>query len=325
MPRRSPTPLSPDAMRVPRETVDAVRRFNRFYTRRIGVLNQAIFGSAFSLGEMRLLWELGHQDGASASRLQATLGVDAAYLSRTLGVFRKRGWVTARPAEHDARLRYLELTPKGRGILVPLEMTSNNEVRALLSSLSGGEQDRLRDAMGAIESLLGDGRDPIGAYGLRDPRPGDLGWIVERHGALYARERGWDVRFEALVAQIVAQYAAGHDPMMERCWIAERAGDRVGCVMVVRRSPTIAQLRLLLVEPSARGGGLGGRLVDECIRFARDAGYARLMLWTQSVLTAARHVYVAKGFRMTHKEKHSEFGYPLVGETYSLALKGPVK
>lgn len=307
-----------------RGRVAAVRRFNRFYTRRIGVLNEAVFGSKFSLGEMRLMWELGHQDGASASTLQEYLGVDPASVSRILRTFRERGWVEATPAEHDARIRHLELTARGRKVLVPLELAANTEVRGALADLSAGQQERLLDAMRTIEELLAEGRDPIGAYGLRDPQPGDFGWVVAQHGAIYAREYGWGERLEGIVAEIVARYLRGHNPARERCWIAERAGERVGCVFLVERSPTVAQLRLLLVHPSARGTGLGGRLVEECIRFSRASGYRRLMLWTQGNLKAARHVYEKKGFRLVKREKHRSFGRDLVGETYSLSLTAPV-
>ena len=308
-----------------RQRVEAVRRFNRFYTRRIGVLNQSVFGSRFSLGEMRLLWELGHQDGASASTLKETLGVDPAYLSRILATFRKKGWVEATPDERDARIRYLTLTPRGRGALVPLEIASSAAVRKALRLLSGSQQERLVDAMRSIEDLLDERRDPIGNYGLRDPLPGDYGWIISHHGALYAREYGWGERLEGLVAEVVAGYLRGRDPLREHCWIAERAGERVGCVFVVERTATVAQLRLLLVDPSARGTGLGSRLVEECIRFARTAGYRRLMLWTQADLRAATHIYRKKGFRLVKREKHRHFGTEVMGETYSMSLTTPVK
>jgi DNA-binding MarR family transcriptional regulator/N-acetylglutamate synthase-like GNAT family acetyltransferase len=313
-------PISPELMR---DRVAAVRRFNRFYTRRIGVLNEAVFGSAFSLGEMRLLWELGHQDGASASKLQETLGVDPASVSRILRNFRGQGWVEATPAEHDARIRYLHLTAKGRKVLVPLELASSTAVRGVLRDLSAGQQERLVDAMRAIETLLAEGRDPLGNYGLRDPQPGDFGWVVARHGEIYAREYGWGAKLEGLVAEIVARYVRDLKTARERCWIAERSGVRVGCVFVMEHSPTVAQLRLLLVDPSARGSGLGARLVEECVGFARAAGYRRLFLWTHSNLKAARHLYVKSGFRLVKREKHRSFGHDLMGETYSLSLTTP--
>jgi DNA-binding MarR family transcriptional regulator/N-acetylglutamate synthase-like GNAT family acetyltransferase len=315
-------PIAPELLR---DRVAAVRRFNRFYTRRIGVLNEAVFGSAFSLGEMRLLWELGHQDGASASNLRESLGVDAGYVSRVLRTFRERGWVAATAAEHDARIRHLTLTPRGRKALVPLELASNTEVRTVLRDLTSSEQERLLESMRAIEALLGEGRDPIGSYGLRDPRPGDFGWVVSHQGETYAREYGWGVELEGLIAEIVARYIRNFKPARERCWIAERAGERVGSVFVVEHSPTVAQLRLLMVDPSARGSGLGHRLIEECVRFARAAGYRRIFLWTHSNLKAARHLYAKSGFRLVKREKHRTFGHDLIGETYSLALTGPAK
>jgi DNA-binding MarR family transcriptional regulator len=248
---------------------------------------------------MRLLWELGHQDGASASNLHEYLGVDPAWVSRTLRTFREEGWIDATPAEHDARIRHLTLTGRGRKVLVPLELAANTEVRATLANLSRGQQERLVDAMGTIEELLDEGRDPLGAYGLRDPRPGDFGWIVSHHGAIYAREYGWDERFEGLVAEIVGRYLRSRNPAREHCWIAEGAGERAGCV--------------------------GSRLVEECIRFSRAAGYRRLMLWTQANLKAATHIYRKKGFRLVKREKHRAFGTELTGETYSLSLTAPGK
>jgi DNA-binding MarR family transcriptional regulator/GNAT superfamily N-acetyltransferase len=314
--------LSPELMR---ERVAAVRRFNRFYTRRIGILNEAVFGSAFSLGEMRLLWELGHQDGASASKLREFLGVDAGYVSRVMRMFRERGWIEATPDARDARIRSLALTARGRKALAPLELAANTEVRAALRDLSPGEQERLVEAMRIIEEVLAEGRDPLGAYGLRDPRPGDYGWVISRHGEVYAREYGWGERLEGLVAEVVGRYVRERNPAREHCWIAERAGERAGCVFVVERSAHVAQLRLLMVDPSARGCGLGSRLVDECIRFARGAGYRRLMLWTQSNLKAAHHIYRKQGFRLVKRAKHRHFGQDVIGETYLLALTAPAR
>lgn len=305
--------------------VDAVRRFNHFYTRRIGVLNQAVFGTPFSLGEMRLLWELGHQDGASASTLHKSLGVDPAYVSRILRGFRERGWIEATPETYDARIRRLTLTSRGRKALVPLELASNQVVRAALTVLPVGQQDRLLDAMRAIETLLDEGRDPIGNYGLRDPQPGDFGWVVSHQGEVYAREYGWGAKLEGLIAEIVAKYIRDLKPARERCWIAERAGERVGSVFLVEHSATVAQLRLLLIDPSARGSGLGSRLIEECIRFARAADYRRIILWTHMNLTAARRLYLKHGFKLVKREPHNAFGHALTGETYSLALKAPGK
>lgn len=310
------------------DPVLAVRRFNRFYTRRIGVLDEALPGSALALAEARVLWELGHDPGASASRLEERLGIDAGYLSRILRGFRERGWVAARAAAGDARRRELHLTARGRAALAPLEKRTDAQVESMIAALGPAARDRLVEAMEAIESLLEPRPAPAWPYVLRDPRPGDFGWVVERHGAVYAREYGWDETFEGLVAEIVAKYLRRHDAARERVWIAERDGERIGCVFVVERSPRVAQLRLLLVEREARGMGVGGRLVGECVRFAREAGYARIVLWTQSVLVAARAIYRRHGFRLVERERHASFGADLMGENWALelaAVKAPAK
>lgn len=300
--------------------VAAVRRFNRFYTRRIGVLNDALLGSGFSLAEARVLWELAHQDNLTASTLEAALGLDAGYLSRVLAGFRARGYVSSSASARDARVRELRLTARGRKALAPLERRAVREVRRMLSRLAPGGQERLLAAMAAIETLLGEPAREPRAFVLRDPAPGDFGWIVERHGALYAREHGWDASFEALVASIVGRFMGSRKPAREHAWIAEREGERLGCVLVVERSPRVAQLRLLLVEPAARGMGVGSALVEQCIRFARDAGYRKIMLWTQASLAAARRIYAAQGFRKVRVERHHSFGRELVGEDWQLAL-----
>ncbi|HUJ00488.1 MAG TPA: helix-turn-helix domain-containing GNAT family N-acetyltransferase, partial [Usitatibacter sp.] len=237
-------------------------------------------------------------------------------------------WVRGVPAPGDARRRHLSLTAKGRRALAPLERRSRDEVAAMLAALAPGGRERLLEAMRTVQSVLAPARAAPGAYVLREPAAGDFGWIVERHGALYAREYGWDSSFEGLVAQIVAAYLRRHDATRERAWIAERGGERVGCVLLVERSARVAQLRLLLVEPSARGVGVGGQLVAECVRFARDAGYARIALWTQSILVAARAIYRAQGFRLVGRAPHESFGAKLVGETWELglrALKAPAR
>jgi DNA-binding MarR family transcriptional regulator/predicted N-acetyltransferase YhbS len=314
----------------PAGAVEAVRRFNRYYTRRIGVLEEGWLGSDLTLAETRVLWELGHAPGTTASVLAHDLGLDAGYLSRILRGFRARGYVEAQPASGDGRVRHLTLTARGRRRLAPLEARSSAQVRAMLAPLAAPRRSQLLDAMAAVQSLLGPdtpaaaGKPEAGVV-LRAPRAGDFGWVVERHGAIYAREQGWDERFEGLVAKIVGDFlAARPDPVRERAWIAERGGERVGCVFLVRRSRASAQLRLLLVEPSARGHGVGSALVDACIDLARSAGYSNIVLWTQSVLHAARAIYAAKGFRRVASEKHAEFGTPLTGETWKLDL-APVK
>ena len=298
------------------DRVAAVRRFNRFYTRRIGLLNDALLGSDFSLAEMRVLWELAHDEDATASSLKERLGMDAAYLSRILRGFRERGLLRTATAEHDARMRHLALTDKGRRAFAPLDRRSGEEVRATIADLSGGKQDRLVQAMGTIEALLEGRPEEPAPFVLREPRTGDFGWTIHRHGALYAQEYGWDATFEALVAEIVARYIREYQPGREHCWIAERAGEIVGCVYLVERSAKVAQLRLLLVEPSARGLGVGSALVAECLRFARAAGYRKMMLWTNSLLHSARHIYERAGFKLVKSEKHHSFGHDLVGQNW---------
>jgi DNA-binding MarR family transcriptional regulator/GNAT superfamily N-acetyltransferase len=300
--------------------VAAVRRFNRFYTGRIGVLRAGLGGTPYSLAESRLLYEIAHGTGVSAAGIARDLALDPGYLSRLLQGLRRRGLVAGRASPHDARRSVLTLTRKGRAAIALLEARMRAEVGALLAPLSGAEQERLAAAMRTIETLLGGKREPQGIVVLRPPRAGDMGWVVERHGALYAEEFGYDRGFEALVAEIVAQFVRRFDPLRERCWIAERDGERVGAVFLVRRSKTEAKLRLLIVEPSARGAGLGRRLVQECVRFAREADYRKLSLWTQSHLDAARAIYEKEGFRRVRTEPHASFGKRLVGEYWELKL-----
>ena len=302
------------------DRIAAIRRFNRYYTRRIGVLNDAMLESELSLPEVRVMWELGHErQVATASRLREMLGIDAGYLSRILRSFREHGWVHSVPAPEDARVRYLELTARGRRTLRILEERSSQEVGKAIATLSPGEQDRLVDAMRTIETLL-EGRSGPWPYALREPRAGDYGWIIQRHGELYAREYGWDETFEGLVAGIVARFAKHHDPRREHCWLAESNGTIAGCVFLVRRSASVAQLRCLLVEPFARGLGVGSALVRQCIAFARAARYRKVMLWTNSILHAARRTYEREGFKLLEEEKHHSFGKDLVGQTWELRL-----
>ena len=300
--------------------VEAARRFNRFYTRTIGVLHEAPYGSPFSLTEVRVLYELAHRDRPTATELGRALGLDAGYLSRILRAFEKRGLVAKTRSAADGRQSHLALTAQGRKVFAPLNARSHEQVAAMLAALSSEEQRSLIAAMQAIERLLGDRAQRQRAFVLRPPHPGDLGWVVQRHGAVYAREYGYDEHFEALVAEIVSHFVQHYDPARERCWIAEVDGENVGCVFLVQKSATVAKLRLLLVEPAARGAGLGTRLVSECVRFAREAGYRKITLWTQTELTAARRLYEAAGFRLIRKERHSSFGKDLVAETWELAL-----
>jgi DNA-binding MarR family transcriptional regulator/GNAT superfamily N-acetyltransferase len=300
--------------------VGDVRHFNRFWTRQIGVLREGYLESPFSLTEVRVLYELAHREETTASELGEELGLDAGYLSRILRGFEKQGLIHKRPSEADGRRRLLRLTKRGREAFAPLDARSRSEIGAMLCGVSIAGQERLVKAMRAIERLLGGRPDPVVPYVLRPHRPGDMGWVVHRHGVLYAREYGWDEHFEALVAEIVAKFIQQYDPRLERCWIAERDDEMVGCVFLVRESEEIAKLRLLLVEPEARGLGIGSRLVEECIRFARQAGYLKITLWTNDVLNSARRIYEAMGFRLVHEKPHHSFGHDLVGQTWELML-----
>jgi DNA-binding MarR family transcriptional regulator len=303
--------------------IQAVRSFNRFYTRQIGVLREGLLDSSFSLTELRVLYELAHRKRPTATELAADLGLDAGYLSRILQRFGKRKLIGREPSTSDGRQHHLSLTASGRRAFAPLEQKSNREVAAMLGKLSSTEQGRLLDAMHAIRALLGEHPEPKAPYILRPHRPGDMGWVVHRHGVLYAHEYGWDERFEALVAGITAKFIQNFDPGRERCWLAETDRGIAGSVFLVQQSHEIAKLRLLLVEPDARGLGIGKRLVDECIRFARQAGYRKITLWTQQNLSTARHIYENAGFRLVHQQRHRSFGYDLVGETWDLKLSLP--
>jgi DNA-binding MarR family transcriptional regulator/N-acetylglutamate synthase-like GNAT family acetyltransferase len=307
--------------------LDAVRAFNRFYTRQIGALGERLLDGPFSLTETRVLYELAHRDAPTATDLGRDLGLDAGYLSRILRRFDARGLVKRTPSPADRRQALLRLTARGRTAFAPLETRARDEASTMLGPLSAAERRQVLDAMGTIERLLGARAarpHDEAPYVLRTHQPGDMGWVIHRHGAVYAQEWGYNAEFEALVARICADFLDQFDPTGERCWIAERHGAIVGTVFLVRKSKTVAKLRLLLVEPEARGLGLGRRLVDECIRFARDAGYRRLTLWTQSELEAARRIYQQAGFRLTHEETHDSFGRKnLVAETWDLTLSGP--
>lgn len=302
------------------QPIQAMRHFNRFYTRQIGVLQEKLLQSPFSLTEARVIYELAHQETTTATDLCKELGLDAGYLSRILLGFKKRGLIDKRPSKTDGRQSVLRLTEKGQATFAKLNADSHNEIGTMLSPLSPADQNRLIGAMQAIEGLLGARPEHKVSYLLRPPRPGDMGWVVHRHGVLYSEEYGWDEHFEALVAEIVAKFVQDYDPKRERCWIAERDGENVGSVFLVKKSDTVAKLRLLLVEPKARGLGVGSRLVDECIRFARQVGYTKITLWTNSVLLAARHIYEKAGFKRVEEEPHHSFGYDLVGENWELAL-----
>ena len=274
--------------------------------------------SPYSLPEVRVLWELAQRRSATATELRRDLGLDAGYLSRLVAALEKRQLVTRRAARDDKRQALLALSARGKRVFHALDVRSAEEIERLLRPLDGNGRRALVASMQMIESLL-DARAPS-PYVVRGPRPGDLGWVVHRHGVLYAEEYGWDARFEALVAGIVARFVERYDRARERCFIAERDGAVVGSVLCVARSRTVARLRLLYVEPSARGGGIGARLVDECIRFARTAGYKRLELWTNSVLTAARRIYERAGFELVAEEPYAGFGKKSVAQTFHLVL-----
>ena len=302
------------------QRVADVRRFNRFYTRQIGLLQEGYLESPFSLSEVRVLYELAHRERPTAAELGRDLGLDPGYLSRILRGFQKRGLLKRTQSEDDGRQSHLALTPKGQAAFAPLDTRSRDEIGAMMGALPETEQQRLVQAMHAIEGILGAQPERKVPYLLRPHKPGDMGWVVHRHAALYAQEYGWDERFEALVAGIVKRFIERYDPKRERCWIAEINGEIVGSVFLVARSRTAAQLRLMLVEPKARGLGIGARLVDECVSFAREKGYRTMTLWTNSILLAARHIYKTAGFRLVHKERHHSFGHALVGETWDLEL-----
>lgn len=303
------------------DPVQIIRRFNRFYTRQIGVLQEHLLESQFSLTEVRVLYELAHREKVTAKDLCLDLGLDRGYVSRMLQNFETHGWITSTPSPDDRRSLFLSLTAKGRKIFEPLERRSSEEVAAMLARLAPNQQEKMLAAIRDIESVLVPAKSEAALYILRQHRPGDMGWVVQRHGALYWQEYHYDERFEALVAEIVAEFIQNLDPKRERCWIAEKDGMNVGSVFLVRKSETVAKLRLLLVEPSARGLGIGRRLVEECVRFAREASYKRIMLWTQSELTAARKIYQAAGFQLVAEEKHDSWNRKnLIAETWELKL-----
>lgn len=301
-------------------SIEAVRHFNRFYTKRIGVLHEGLLDSSFSLTEGRVLYELAHRDKISASELGRELELDSGYLSRILRGFRSRRLIYAQPSADDGRQSLLWLTRTGERAFAALDSRSQNQVAAELRNLSASERCQLLGGMRAIEKALGGGSGLRSPYLLRPHQPGDMGWVVYRHGLIYAEEYGWDERFEALVARIVGEFIENYDPRRERCWIAEKDREIVGSVFCSKRSKWVAQLRLLLVEPAARGLGIGTRLVDECVRFARHSGYQTITLWTQSILDSARHIYKEAGFRRVRRQRHNSFGADLIAETWVLKL-----
>ena len=300
------------------QRIAAVRRFSRFYTRQLGLLQESLVHTRFSLTEARVLYELAHREQVTASALAADLDLDHGYLSRILRRFGDEGLLKKVRAADDGRQNFISITVKGCKAFAPLNKNSRDQVAAMLERMSEAEQARVVGAMATVESILGD-RSPQGVL-LRPHRPGDMGWVTSAHGALYAGEYGWDISFEALVAKIAAEFIENFNPAREHCWIAELDGAPVGSVFVVRKTDAIAKLRLLIVDRQARGLGLGKRLVEECLRFARGAGYSSMTLWTQSCLTAARGIYQRAGFRLVAEEPHHSFGVDLIGETWERDL-----
>lgn len=302
------------------ERIEAVRRFGRFYTRYIGALQEGLLESPYPLPAARVIYEIAHHEQTSATELGDELGLDPGYVSRLIRRLHAEGIVEKQSCAEDGRVTLLSLTEAGNDAFAKLNSASRSQGERMLGTLSETDQQRLVQAMGVIEHLLGAGPEDRVAYLLRPHQPGDMGWVVQRHGVLYNREYGWDDRFEGLVAEIVAGFIQDFDPKCERCWIAEKDGENVGCVFLVRKSESASQLRLLLVEPEARGLGIGKRLVTECTRFARQVGYQTIMLWTNDVLHAARHLYEGEGYRLIKEEPHHSFGHDLVGQFWELAL-----
>lgn len=304
----------------PEAHIAQVRQFNRFYTRQIGVLNRGFLDSEFSVTDVRVLYELRHRERTTASVLGQELSLDAAYLSRILRDLERGGLLVKTPSRADGRQTILRLSAKGRRVFDAIDARQQAAVTDMLRHLPGDDQRQIAHSMQQIERLLEGTRSTDAQYSLRELQPGDIGWITHRHGALYHQEYGWDETFEALVAEIVAEYVRQRDPRRENCWIAEYEGQIVGSIFCVKKSKTVAKLRLLYVEPSARHMGIGTRLVDECIAFARQAGYRKLTLWTQSVLGAARRVYERAGFHLVAEEPHHSFGADLVAQTWEMEL-----
>ena len=301
------------------DRVAAVRAFNRFYTARIGVLRDGLLRTPHSLTEARVLYELGQRPVTEVADLRRELDIDAGFLSRLLARLQSNGLVARERSTADGRRQRIRLTEEGTAAFAELDHRSADEIGAVLHALSEDDQRRLVAAMDTVRDILTH-TQPAAGFVLRAPRPGDLGWIVQRHGALYAQQYGWDESFEALVAQIVADYAREHDPRREAAWIAEVDGEPAGCVLCVRREEDVAQLRLLLVDPRARGRGIGERLIEECLRFAAHARYARITLWTNDVLHEARRLYARAGFGLVESAPHHSFGHDLVEQTWARPL-----
>ncbi|MGJ4945241.1 bifunctional helix-turn-helix transcriptional regulator/GNAT family N-acetyltransferase [Bradyrhizobium sp. HKCCYLS1011] len=310
----------PSNSRPSEDQVSAVRAFNRFYTKKLGVLDQHLLNSPFSLSEARVLYELAQHEGISAKEIGLTLGLDPGYLSRIVQSFDEQSLISRTPLPSDRRQQQLSLTAKGRQAFAKLDHSSQSEIAAMLRGLTGQDRDRLIGAMAMIEDILEPEAPSRPAFLLRSHRPGDIGWVVSRHAAVYAEEYGWDISFEALAAEITAQFLRRFDPEHEHCWIADIAGEPVGSIFLVKDSNEVAKIRLLLVEKKARGLGVGRALVEQCIRFAREKNYKKIALWTQSILVAARDIYRRAGFELVAEEPHHSFGVDLLGETWELKL-----
>lgn len=303
-----------------KDHISAVRHFNRFFTRQIGVLREGLLHSPYSLTEARIIFELANRSNLTASDLCNELGLDAGYLSRILNKLERQNLIEKTRSDDDGRQRLISLTTAGQNAFSLLDKRSNDEVSEMLSELSEGDQIRLIDAMHTIEAILDHGFKYAEPFYLRHHEPGDMGWIIHQHGLLYHQEYGWDESFEALVAQICADFINNYNSQKERCWIAEMQGEQVGSIFCVKASEDVAKLRLLLVAPKARGLGLGTRLVKECIRFARRSGYKKLTLWTNDVLVEARKIYEKNGFKLVGEEPHHSFGHDLIGQNWDLIL-----
>lgn len=304
----------------PDDQIAAVRAFNRFYTRKLGVLDQHLGQSPFSLSEARVLYELAHRDDLAAKEIGNELGLDAGYLSRIVQSFDEKGLITRTPLPADRRQYQLSLTAKGRQAFAKLNLGSQNQVAAMLARLSAGDATRLTQAMATIEAVLEPPRSQPASFMLRSHRVGDMGWVISKQAAAYAADYNWDISYEALVAEICAQFIRNYDAAREHCWIAEVGGDPVGSIFLVKATDEIAKLRLLQVEKQARGLGVGRALVEQCIQGARERGYSRMTLWTQSILVAARGIYQSAGFKLVATEPHCSFGQNLIGETWEREL-----
>jgi DNA-binding MarR family transcriptional regulator/GNAT superfamily N-acetyltransferase len=303
-----------------KQEVEAFRHFNRFYTRQIGLLNRTLLQSDFSLTQARILFELAHREECTASDLIQSLGIDRGYVSRVLHAFERNGLITRVQSKEDSRERFLKLTAAGKKAFAVLNDRSSKEAQSLLKKLPQLNREMLLDCMKTIENVLEPNGQPAERVTLRRHKPGDIGWMTWRHGILYSEEYGWDETFEALVAEILVKFIKNHDPERERIWIAQLGNEPVGCVMIVDAGDNVAQLRLLLVEPKARGKKIGKRLVDECISFAKQKGYRKMKLWTQSNLHAAREIYVKNGFELVEEKPHHSFGHDLFAQVWELPL-----